>query len=60
MYPGMSHMGDVKQVTAHHLADGQPLALELQVGVCWTSAGQQTYRPYKCRFRCEVLLQSDH
>jgi hypothetical protein len=36
MYPGMSHMGDVKQVTTHHLADGQLLALELQV-CFWTS-----------------------
>jgi shikimate kinase len=30
-YPGASHMGDVKNVTARHLADGQLLALELQV-----------------------------
>jgi hypothetical protein len=41
MYPGMSHMGDVKQVTAHHLADGQQLALELQV--CLLGRCQSTY-----------------
>lgn len=31
VYPGASHMGGVKTVTARHLADGQLLALELQV-----------------------------
>ncbi len=28
---GASRVGQVKRVTAHHLGDGKPLALELQV-----------------------------
>ncbi|WIA34679.1 hypothetical protein OEZ86_012993 [Tetradesmus obliquus] len=40
VYPGASHMGGVKTVTARHLADGQLLALELQALSC--SQGSKT------------------